>query len=196
MEEDNESRFALILRSPAALFGLAMGFLVITGNSLISVIFGVWMEESYGLKIAAIGVAASVIGFAELAGEGGVAMVVDKFGKHRTITAGFILNIMSTVMPFFIQGSIVGALIWLFIFYFSFELTFAATIPLMSEVLPQARATLMAVFLAASSMGMATAMFFGPRLYAAGGFTVNVIVAMLINILGLIILPRVRRALT
>ena len=44
-EEISGSRFLMILRSPAALFGLALGFLVIAGNSLISVIFGAWMEE-------------------------------------------------------------------------------------------------------------------------------------------------------
>ncbi len=193
-EAIDSSRFKLIWHTPAAMFGLAMGFLVIMGNNLISVIFGVWMEEAYGLKIAAIGAAATVIGFAELAGEGTVGLVVDKFGKRRTIAAGFIVNIISAVIPFFIGGSVFGALIWLFIFYISFEITLVAAIPLMTEVLPPARATLMAVFLAASSLGMATGMFLGPRLYTAGGFTVNVIVAMLVNILGLAILPRVHRA--
>jgi predicted MFS family arabinose efflux permease len=193
-DEFDSSRFKLIWHTPAALFGLALGFLVITGNNLISVIFGVWMEEAYGLKIAAIGAAATVIGIAELAGEGTVGLVVDKFGKRRTIAAGFIVNIISAVIPFFIGGSVVGALIWLFIFYFSFEITLVAAIPLMTEVLPPARATLMAVFLAASSLGMATGMFFGPRLYTAGGFTVNVIAAMMVNMLGLAMLTQVRRA--
>lgn len=192
-EEDTESRFALIWRTPAALFGLAMGFLVITGNNMISVIFGVWMEDAYSLNIAAIGAAATVIGFAELTGEGVVGLIVDKFGKRRTIAAGFIINIISAVIPFFIQGSIAGALIWLFIFYFSFEVTLVAAIPLMTEVLPPARATLMAVFMAATSMGMAAGVFLGPRLYEAGGFTLNVIVSMLVNVAGLAMLPMVRR---
>jgi predicted MFS family arabinose efflux permease len=193
-DEISGSRFKMILRSPAALFGLALGFLVITGNNLISVIFGAWMEEAYGLKIAAIGAAATVIGIAELAGEGTVGLVVDRFGKRRTIMAGFIVNILSAVLPFFIGGSVTGALVWLFIFYFSFEVTLVAALPLMTEVLPPARATLMAVFLAASSLGMATGMFLGPRLYTSGGFMVNVIAAMLVNLLGLFILPKVRRA--
>lgn len=193
-EAFNGSRFMMILRSPAALFGFALGFLVIAGNNVISVIFGVWMEEAFSLKIAAIGAAATVIGVAELAGEGFVGAIVDKFGKRRTITAGFIVNILSAILPFFIGGSVTGALVWLFIFYFSFEVTLVAALPLMTEVLPSARATLMAVFLAASSLGMAAGMFFGPRLYTAGGFMFNVIFAMLLNILGLIILPRVRRA--
>lgn len=192
--EAEKSRFALIWKSPAALFGLAMGFLVIMGNNLISVIYGVWMEEAFGLKIAAIGAAATVIGFAELAGEGIVGAVVDRFGKRRTIAVGFSINILSAVIPFFINGSITGALIWLFIFYISFEITIVAALPLMTEVLPSARATLMAVFLAASSLGMATGMFLGPRFYTAGGFTMNVIAAMLVNIIGLMILPRVKRA--
>jgi predicted MFS family arabinose efflux permease len=173
-----------------------MGFLVITGNNLISVIFGVWMDESYGLKIAGIGAAATVIGFAELSGESVVGLVVDKFGKRRTIATGFFISIISAVIPFFIQGSIVGALIWLFIFYFSFELTLVAAIPLMTEVLPRARATLMALFVAGSSVGMAAGVFLGPRLYQAGGFTLNVIVALLVNIIGLSMLPRVKRALS
>lgn len=192
-EEFSGSRFKLILKSPAALFGLAMGFLVISGNNLISVIFGVWMEEAYGLKIAAIGAAAMVIGFAELGGEGLVGLVVDRFGKRRTIAVGFIINILSAVLPFFLGGSVTGALVWLFIFYLSFEVTLVAFLPLMTEVLPSARATLMAVFLAASSLGMAAGVFCGPRLYSAGGFTFNVIAAMAANILGLIMLPQVRR---
>ena len=193
-EAFNASRFLLILRSPAALFGLALGFLVIAGNNVISVIFGVWMEEAYNLKIAAIGAAATVIGVAELAGEGIVGAIVDRFGKRQTITAGFIVNILSAILPFFLSGSVTGALVWLFIFYISFEVTLVAALPLMTEVLPSARATLMAVFLASSSLGMAAGMFFGPRLYTTGGFTFNVIFAMLLNILGLIILPRVRGA--
>ncbi|NMB54074.1 MAG: MFS transporter [Leptolinea sp.] len=192
-EEISGSRFKLILKSPAALFGLAMGFLVIAGNNLISVIFGVWMEEAYGLKIAAIGAAAMVIGFAELGGEGLVGLVVDRFGKRRTIAAGLIVNILSAALPFFMGGTVAGALVWLFIFYLSFEVTLVAALPLMTEVLPSARATLMAVFLAASSLGMAAGVFCGPRLYSAGGFTFNVIAAMAANVLGLVMLPRVRR---
>ncbi len=192
----DRSRFNLILRTPAALFGLAMGFLVIAGNSMISVIFGAWLEQSYGLEIAAIGAAATVIGFAELAGEGVVAMIADRFGKRKTIAAGFIINILSASLPFLMGSTVTGALIWLFIFNFSFEVTLVASIPLMTEVLPPARATLMAVFLAASSLGMAAGMFMGPRLYTAGGFMVNVIAAMLMNALGLLILPRVHRAVS
>jgi predicted MFS family arabinose efflux permease len=193
-EAFDRSRFALILKTPAALFGLAMGFLVIAGNSLISVIFGAWLEQSYGLEIAAIGAAATVIGLAELAGEGTVALVADRFGKRRTIAAGFIVNILSAALPFLIGKSITGALVWLFVFNLSFEITLVACIPLMTEVLPKARATLMAVFLAASSLGMAAGMFMGPRLYTSGGFLVNVIAAMMMNALGLFILPRVHRA--
>ncbi len=190
----DRSRFQLVIRTPAALFGLAMGFLVIAGNSMISVIFGAWLEQSYGLEIAAIGAAATVIGFAELAGEGIVAMIADRFGKRKTIAAGFIINILSASLPFFMGSSVTGALIWLFIFNLSFEVTLVAIIPLMTEVLPPARATLMAVFLAASSLGMAAGMFIGPRLYTSGGFMVNVIAAMIMNALGLLILPRVHRA--
>jgi predicted MFS family arabinose efflux permease len=114
----DRSRFYLIIKTPAALFGLAMGFLIIAGNSMISVIFGAWLEQSYGLEIAAIGAAATVIGFAELAGEGVVAMIADRFGKRKPIAAGFIINILSASLPFLMGSTVTGALIWMFIFNF------------------------------------------------------------------------------
>jgi hypothetical protein len=53
----------------------------------------------------------------------------------------------------------------------------------------------LSVFPAASSMGMAAGIRFGSRLSEAGGFTLNVIAAMLVNLFGLVMLPRVHRAI-
>ncbi|PKN89950.1 MAG: hypothetical protein CVU45_05030, partial [Chloroflexi bacterium HGW-Chloroflexi-7] len=53
-----------------AVMGMLMGLSFILGNELINVIFGVWMQDTYGLQIAALGAASAVIGFSELGGEG------------------------------------------------------------------------------------------------------------------------------
>ncbi len=75
-----------------AVFGILTGALFITGNEVVSVVFGVWMQHSYGLQITALGAASIVIGFAELGGEGLVALISDRLGKERTIGLSLILN--------------------------------------------------------------------------------------------------------
>jgi predicted MFS family arabinose efflux permease len=61
---------------------------------------------------------------------------------------------------------------------------------MMTEVLPQARATLMATNLAASSLGRALGAIAGPWLYLMG-FGANALVALGINGLALLALSRV-----
>ena len=52
-------------------------------------IFGVWLEDSFDLQIAALGAASAVIGLSELGGEGLVAAFVDRLGKPRAIGLGW-----------------------------------------------------------------------------------------------------------
>jgi len=52
-----------------ALAGLAVGVFCSAANEVINLVFGVWMEATFGLQIAALGAAAAVIGFAEVGGE-------------------------------------------------------------------------------------------------------------------------------
>jgi predicted MFS family arabinose efflux permease len=138
------------------------------GNELVNIVFGVWLEDSFGLKIAALGLAAAVIGISELTGEGLVAAFVDRIGKPRAVAFGLAANTLAALLLPWLGRTEPGALLGLFLFYFTFEFTMVSLIPMMTEVLPTARATMMAFNIAAFSLGRAIGAPLAPLLYSHG----------------------------
>jgi predicted MFS family arabinose efflux permease len=177
----------IILSHPAALAGLAVGFLISAGNELVSIIFGAWLEDSFALKVAALGLASMVIGVAELSGEGMVALVSDRFGKRRMLIGGVIASGLTCLALPLLSGNLMTALIGLFLVYLTFEFTLVVSIPLMTELVPGARATLMAANVAALSSARALGAALGPLLFS-GGLIANGLVAAGFNGLAVIVL--------
>ena len=180
-----------VLAYKPALIGLVMGFLILAGNEVVNVVFGVWIQNSFGLQITALSAASAIIGFSELSGEGITALIVDRLGKERTITLGLILSSMFVLTLPWLGRFEVGALIWLFLFYFTFEIVLISTLPLMTEVIPEARATMMALFIAAGALGRAFGDLVSPQLFK-GGFWINAAACLLLNILAGIALSRIK----
>ncbi|MGZ5439272.1 MAG: MFS transporter, partial [Candidatus Aminicenantales bacterium] len=151
----HRASYKAVFRSPAALSGIAMILAVSMSNELVNFVFGVWLEDSFGLKLAALGATAAVIGVAEFGGEGLVVATVDRLGKTRALMIGLAANAAAAlVLP--LAGRTMGtALAGLALFYLTFEYTVVSMLPVMSEILPQARATLLAFYAASFSVGRA-----------------------------------------
>ena len=77
-----------------------------------------------------------------------------------------------------------GALIGLFLFFITFEFTLVCSIPLMSELVPTARATLLAAMSSASSLGRAAGSLIGPAIFTYG-ITANAITSAVMSVLAL-----------
>jgi predicted MFS family arabinose efflux permease len=180
-----------VLRFPPALAGLAVGMFISGANEVINLIFGVWMEDAFGLQIAALGAAAAVIGFAELGGESMVGIFVDHLGKPRAITIGILGNCLAAVAFPFLGQTLPGAVVGLFFFYLTFEFTLVSTIPMMTEIMPSARATMMAINISALSLGRALGAFVAPTLFTWGMGT-SAGAAVVFNLLALAALQWVR----
>jgi predicted MFS family arabinose efflux permease len=180
-----------VLTFKTALIGLAMGFFIVAGNEVVNVVFGVWIQDSFGLKIAALGAASAIIGFSELGGEGLTAVIVDRLGKKETITLGLIISSLFVLTLPWLGKTEIGALIWLFLFYFAFEIVVVSALPLMTEVIPQARATMMALFIAALSLGRAFGDIAAPQLYK-GGFWMNAGACLVLNIFAWLALSQIK----
>ncbi len=185
--------FKLIVTSVSSLAGLAVSLLVSAGNEVVNLVFGVWLEDSFGLQIAALGAASAVIGLSELGGEGLVAVFVDRLGKPRAIRIGLAANCLAAVGLLFLGRTEAGALVGLFFFYLTFEFTLVSIIPLMTELQPSARATLMAFNVAALSLGRALGDLLAPRLYHVG-FWLVILAAVGFNVLALFALRHVKTA--
>jgi len=170
-----------VLTSSIALNGLLIGLCVSAANEVINLIFGVWLEDTFQMKIAALGAATSVIGVSELVGEFMVATFVDRWGKPRTVFIGILLNSMASIGLPFLSYTAYGAVLGLFFFYVTFEFTLVSSIPLMSELLPKSRATMLSTMSASHSLGRAVGALFAARLYSFG-ISANLMCSILLNL--------------
>ena len=173
-----------IFTSAPALAGLAIGLFASMANEVVNLLFGVWLEDSFQLQIAALAGASAVIGLSELGGEGLVALFADRLGKVRATGIGLAANCLAASLLPLIGRTELGALAGLFLFYITFEFTLVTSIPLMSEIMPAARATTLSFNLAAHSLGRAGGALLAPVLYASGLSSATG-AAVVINLLGL-----------
>jgi len=177
----------LIMRHRAAVAGLGVGAMISASNETVNIVFGVWMNNSFGLQVEALGASVIVIGVAELVGEGMVAWLSDRLGKRRTLGFGLAFYAVACLILPLLGSTLQGALIGLFIFFLTFEFTLVSAIPLMTELVPGARATLLSANLTIFSLGRAFGALVGPVLFVHG-LQVNSIVAAGLNVVGLVIL--------
>lgn len=176
-----------VFRHPPALTALSIGLAISAANEVINLVFGVWLEDTFGLQIMALGGAAAAIGLAELGGESLMGGITDRLGKERSVGWGLAANCLAAAIFPLLGRSLPGAVIALFLFYITFEFTLVAIIPLMTEIMPAARVTLMAFNVAGLSLGRALGALAASPLYrfGIGGSAVAAIVFNLVALLGL-----------
>ncbi len=190
-----------------ALAGLFLSFWASAANEVINLVFGLWMGDSFQLQIIGLGIVALFIGLSELGGETLVGILTDRVGKPSAIGAGLVLNSMAVLLLPLLGFTQYGALVGLCLFYVTFEFTLVSSIPMMTEIMPAARATLMAVNIAALSLGRALGALIAHPLYEWGqntgslpeglpGIMVSALVVVLFNAFALLALRVLRRTIT
>ena len=184
--------YKAVLRSPAALAGIAVILAVSMSNELVNLVFGVWLEDSFGLKLAALGATAAAIGIAEFGGEGLVVATVDRLGKMNALMIGLAGNVVAALLLPLAGRTTATALIGLALFYLTFEYTVVSMLPVMSEILPQARATLLAFYAASFSIGRAIGSLLSPQIYGLG-FPAVALAAAGLDAVAFLLLLRLRR---
>ena len=177
-----------VLTSIPALAGISIALWASAANELVNLIFGVWLEDSFGLKIAALAGASAVIGLSELSGEGLVALTTDRLGKPRALVLGLTGNILAALLLPIVGRTAIGALIGLFLFYITFEYALVSHIPLMTEVMPSARATLLSFNAMGHSLGRAIGALIATFIYQRFSFLPVTLIAILFNVFALLAL--------
>ena len=181
------SNWQLLVRHPAAVGALFFNFMMCAGNDLLSVIYGAWLEQEHGLQVITLGLTgATVIGLAELAGEGLTATLSDRLGLRRAASGGAAASVLSYLLLPWLGHSLTLALLGLFVIFVSFEFTIVTSMSLFTETLPQARATVMSANLAAASAGRMLGALLAVGLWRSGGLPANALVAALFTWLALI----------
>ena len=168
----------------------AMGFVLLlnAANDNLFVIYGAWLEKSFHLGIVALGLATTVIGAAELLGEMITAFLGDRIGLPRLIAMGTMVSAVCYIALPAIGINLSLALGGLFFVFFAFEVAIVTSISLCTELLPEARATMMAGFHASAGLGRVIGALIGGPIWIAGGIYATGIVSGVMTGLALVIL--------
>ena len=175
----------LLLKERAAQGALLYSLLVSAANDNLFVVYGAWLEKRFSLSIVALGLGTAVIGIAELLGESMTATLSDRLGLKRSLLGGLaICLICYAILPYL--GQTLGmALVGLFLIFLSFEFMIVTSLSLFTELLPSARATMMASSLAAAGIGRVVGAFIGGPIWLSGGIYATSLVSAILSSLAL-----------
>jgi predicted MFS family arabinose efflux permease len=180
-----------VLHSPNARAALLVSLLLLAANEVINLVFGAWLEQSFGFKLAALGAASALIGISEMGGEISGGVLSDRIGRKKAVIIGMaLIVVVSAALPF-IGRTQFGAIAGLFLFYLAFEFADIAIISIMNGLIPEARATLMGANVAAMSLGRMLGNLMAPFLFAVG-FWLNSVAAIVLTLLALLALTGIK----
>jgi MFS transporter, DHA1 family, inner membrane transport protein len=177
----------------AGIGGPAWAMLLVTLCQILAIenvyiVYGAWLEERFALSAISIGLASIIIAVAEFSAEGASAGWVDRIGKRRAVLGALLLSLAAYLLLPVVSGSLVGALVGLFFLWLAFDFGIVSTLPLISELAPQARGTLMALNVAAMATARLIASLFAARLWNAGGLSGSTLVSAVVIALALLLL--------
>lgn len=182
--------YSILSSNKPALGALGYAFFISAANDNLFVVYGAWLEKSFGLGLVAIGLVTSLIGLAELAGEGLTAAISDRFGLQRAVTVGLSLSVLCYFALPFLDSSVTAAMTGLAVLFLIFEFTMVTSLSLCTEMLPGFRATMMSGFYAAAGIGRVFGALTGGPVWQAGGIFATGWVSGGLTFLGLLCLVR------
>ncbi len=138
-------------------------------SDAVAVIYGAWLEDAFQLSLLTVGLGTSVIGAGELLGESITAGLGDRLGLKRMAIGGVALCVLTYLLLPIAAQTLPMALAGLFLHFCIFEMTIVTSLSVTTELLPEARATMIAAFYAAAGTGrVAGALMGGPVWLSAG----------------------------
>ena len=172
--------FAAIAGHPSALVMLLTALMLVLTAEMIVIAYAAWMEQVFGATVQTLGSIAATFAVADIVGEVLSMWGVDRFGKKRALLVGFIgTTALYFVIPL-LGASFLLALAALFLYYVCFEFTVVSIFPLISELAPEARGTIISLAILAENVGRMAGAVGGAWLFGAAGFGANGIAAGLI----------------
>jgi predicted MFS family arabinose efflux permease len=180
----------VLRRNPVIWAAVLFVILEMSANEIFFIVYGDWMEESFGLALTQLGLITTVIGLAELGGEALAGFTVDRFGKRPVVIASGSLAALVYLLIPLAAGSLTAAMISLVALFIVFEITAVGTVPLLTQLVPSARAVVMSMILAAAAIGRSLGSLLGPFIWEHGGLSRNTQVAAVLTVAAVFVLAR------
>jgi MFS transporter, DHA1 family, inner membrane transport protein len=159
----------LLLRRRAAVGALGYSLCFSMANDTLFVVYGAWLERDFHLPLAALGSATVAIGVAEFLAEVLIALLADRIGLARAAVGGVALTAAAYLLLPLAARTLSLALAALFAVFLAFEFTVVTAVGLITELLPDARGTMMGALAAASSTGRMLGALTGGYVWLWGG---------------------------
>lgn len=154
----------------------AQAWLVMVGSATIAmaglsvfVVSGSWLDDSFGVSTGGIGAVAMLFGATELVSSLGSAAFADRIGKLRTTIGGIIMLLIGLTVMVSADDRLWMGIVGLVVFLFGFELAFVVSLSLVSESMPDARGTTLAVGNAVGTITRASGAVLSGWLYGMHG---------------------------
>jgi predicted MFS family arabinose efflux permease len=143
----------LLRRRPVCIL-LLTSLLLTLANEIPFIVYGAWLETSFGLSLSALGMASILVGLTEAAAEIGTTVITDRLGKRRSVLTGLLgLAASLVLLPWLSDLGMIAALTGVVLMLITFEFGIVSLIPLATELAPDARASLLSLNLTAFSLG-------------------------------------------
>ena len=184
---------------PASTSITARAWLVMVGSATtamaglsVFVVSGSWLDDAFGVSTGGIGAVAMLFGATELVSSLGSAAFADRVGKLRTTVGGLALLLVGLAVMISADDRLWMGIGGLVVFLLGFELAFVVSLSLVSESMPDARGSTLAVSNAVGTVARAGGAVLSGWLYGIHGIagTAGVSAAASIVAVGSLILSR------
>lgn len=186
------SAIRVVSAHPPAVFALMFTVCLTASHEIFYINYGLWMEDSFGLVLTALGAVTIVIAAAEVIGEFIVITLADRFGTKRTTMCGMLIAAALFLIVPILSFSLPAAMFGVFLIFISIEAAIVSALPLFSEILPQARSVMMSANVGAHSLGRVAGGALGAVIYkfSDGNFLFIGLVAGGLGFLAFLIMMR------
>ncbi len=133
---------------------LLTSLLLTLANEIPFIMYGAWLETTFGLSLSTLGLASTVVGLAEAAAEFSTTMITDRLGKRRSVLMGSLgLAVSLALLPWLSGLGLAAALTGVVLMLLTFEFGLVSLLALATELAPDARASLLSLNVTAFSLG-------------------------------------------
>ena len=133
------------------------------------VVSGSWLDAAFGVPTGGIGVVAVAFGAVELVSSLTSAGLADRVGKLRSTVAGLVLLLAGLAIMVGADSRLAVGVVGILTFLLGFEFAFVTSLSLVSESMPDARGTTLAVSNAVGTIARAAGAVASGWLYASHG---------------------------
>jgi predicted MFS family arabinose efflux permease len=156
---------------------LAASTLLASAYMNLFMVYGVWMETQFGLSVGVLGFVSVIVSLAEFTAAGATAGLLDQLGKLRALCIGILVNIPIYLWLPSLSSSLLTALLGAALLFFISEFCLVAILPVLSEIDPANRGTVMSINAALISVGVMGMSIVAPRLWQVGGLRLNMTIS-------------------